>query len=417
MFKLCKYNFIMDKLERFNWKRTIQVNIFLLRILGLWPAGDGSYKCSPYTFYEMFVLLFFEIGHISVQTVNIFLILNNLQALTGTIFVSLMEMLGVLKSYCLIKNMGKLKQLLITLNSDLFQPKDLQQRNLIRPNLNAWTTVVSSFWFLTLIWLFFYNFSPILDKTSKEYRLPFWAWYPYNTETSPQYELTYLHQFIGITYLTMINVNIDTLIAALNMYIGAQFDIICDNVRHFHNHETDTSADANKKIKHCIHHHREVLKFAEFTNNFYNWLIFLEFFVGGVSIGLAMFQLTVVSVDESGSKSVLIIIFIKVVPFSGEFLSYLIYSNCISVQVFMYCWFGNEIEVKSSNLPDAIFDSDWTSLPTEVKRNLIIFLIRVQRPLKMSAFGLFYLSLETFVKIMRTAWSYFALLRQVNSPK
>ncbi|RZC39121.1 7tm 6 domain containing protein, partial [Asbolus verrucosus] len=222
-----------------------------------------------------------------------------------------MEILGV---YTIIKNMEKLKQLLVTLDIDLFQPKDRQQRNLIQSNLNSWKIVVWSFWLLTLIWLFFYNFSPILDKTSKEYRLPFRAWYPYNTETSLQYELIYLHQFIGITYLTIISINVDTLIAALNMYTGAQLDIICDNVRKFHNSETDTPADANRKLTNCIHHHRELLKFVEFTNNFYNWVIFLQFLVGGVSIGLAVFQLTVVSVDE--------------------------------IQVFMYCWFGNEIEVK-----------------------------------------------------------------------
>ncbi|RZC36710.1 7tm 6 domain containing protein, partial [Asbolus verrucosus] len=346
----------------------------------------------------MIVLVFFEIGHVSVQTINIFFILDDLQAVTGTIFVSLMEMLGVLKSYCLIKNMGMLKQLMITINGDLFQPKNLQQIDLIQPNLKAWKTIVGSFWFFTLGWLFFYIFCPIFDQTIKEYRLPFLAWYPYNTKTSPQYELTYLHQFIGISYLAMTNVNIDSLIAALNMYIGAQFDILCDDLRNFHDPKKDNSEDANKKLQNCIHHHREILKFAEFVNHFYNWLIFVEFFVGAISIGLSMFQLTVVSFNCDLSQFTLVILFNKVVPFSGEFFSFISYSNCISLQVFMYCWFGNEIEVKSNKLPYAIFESDWTSLSPEVKRNLIILLLRVQRPLKMSAFGLFYLSLETFVK-------------------
>ncbi|RZB40738.1 7tm 6 domain containing protein, partial [Asbolus verrucosus] len=290
---------------------------------------------------------------------------NFRDAVTGTIFVSLMEMLGVLKACCLINNMGMLKQLMITVNSDLFQPKNLQQIDLIQPNLKAWKMIVGSFWFFTLGWLFFYILCPIFDQTIKEYRLPFLAWYPYNTKTSPQYELTYLHQFIGISYLAMTSVNVDSLIAALNMYIGAQFDILCDDLRNFHDAKKDNSDDANKKLQNCIRHHKEILKFAEFANHFFNWLIFVEFFV---------------------------------VPFSGEFFSFISYVNCISVQVFMYCWFGNEIEVKSNKLPYAIFESDWTSLSPEVKRDLIILLLRVQRPLKMSAFGLFYLSLETFVK-------------------
>ncbi|RZC39926.1 7tm 6 domain containing protein [Asbolus verrucosus] len=293
----------MKEVTRFNWKHTIRINILALKLVGLWPSSDESYGCNFYTLYEMFAMIFLEIGIIFFQTVNIFFILDDLQAVTQIVFVSLMEMLAIMKSYCLIKNMRMLKRLMITVNSDLFQPKSLQQRNLIQPNLNAWKTIVSSFWFFTLGWLFFYSFCPFFDKTFKEYRLPFLAWYPYNTKTSPQYELTYLHQFVGIGYLAMVNVNTDTLIAALNMYIGAQFDILCDDLRNFHDSKINTSADANKKLKDCIHHHREILKFAENTNQFYNWLVFVEFFVGAVSIGLSMFQLTVVSYNEDFSFS------------------------------------------------------------------------------------------------------------------
>ncbi|RZC39078.1 7tm 6 domain containing protein [Asbolus verrucosus] len=292
-----------------------------------------------------------------------------------------------------------LKQLMATINNDLFQPKNSQQRSLIQPNLKAWKKTVATFWFFTLGWLFFLMLCPFFDKTVNEYRLPFLAWYPYSVKASPQYELSYLHQFISVTTMSMVNVNIDSLIAALNMYIGAQFDILCDNLRNVYDNSRDSPTDVEEKLKNCINHHREILKFASYANKFYNWLIFEEFFVGGISIGLSMFQLTVV------------------VPFSSEFHSFISYSTAISVQVFMYCWFGNEIEVKSSKLPYAIFESDWTSLPPKIKKELLIFLIRVQQPLKMSAFGLFYLSLETFVKILRTSWSYFALLRQINSPK
>ncbi|RZB39074.1 7tm 6 domain containing protein [Asbolus verrucosus] len=371
----------------------------MLKIVGLWPPGNESYGLTPYTLYSAAVILSFQIGFILFQTVNVCFILDDLQAVTGTIFVLLMEMLATLKSYCLIKNMKMLKQLMITINSDLFQPKNLQQRQLIQPTLNAWTKVVLTFWFFTICWLFFTMLCPIFDNIFKEYLLPLPAWYPYDTRSSPQYELTYLHQFVAITCLCMVTVNIDSLIAALNMYVGAQFDILCDDLRHFNETGENVSINFNEKLKKCIQHHREILQFAQYTNDFYNWLIFVEFFVGGISIGLAMFQLTLV------------------VPFSSEFHSFITYVYAISVQTFMYCWFGNEIELKSTKLPYAVFESDWIGLPSDIRKKMIIFLLRTHKPLKMSAFGLFYLSLETFVRILRTAWSYFALLRQVSSRK
>ncbi|RZC40536.1 7tm 6 domain containing protein [Asbolus verrucosus] len=384
---------------RFDWKRTIRLNIVVLKILGLWPPGDEICGCTFYTLYEILNLLFLQIVVIVFQTVNLFLNIDDLKVVTGTIFVLLMEMLAPTKCYTIIKNTRILKQLMATINDDLFQPRNSQQLTLVQPNINAWRKTVATFWFFTLGWLLFLILYPIFDKTANESPLPFLAWYPYSIKASPLYELSYFHQIISVSTMSMVHINIDSLIAALNMYIGAQFDILCDNLRNFYDSGTDSPTDAEEKLKNCISHHKKILKFAEYTNEFYNWLIFQEFFVGGISIGLSMFQMTVV------------------VPFSNEFHSFMSYSTAVSVQVFMYCWFGNEIELKSSKLPYAIFESDWTSLPPKIKKELIIFFIRVQQPLKMSAFGLFYLSLETFVKILRTSWSYFALLRQINSPK
>ncbi|RZC35405.1 7tm 6 domain containing protein, partial [Asbolus verrucosus] len=389
--------------ERFDWKRTIKVNIIMLKIVGLWPAGDETYGWNIYTLYEIFSILFIQIGHIAAQAVNVLLYFDDLQIVTGSIYVLLMEMLGLFKSYFLIKNMGTLKQLMVTVNCDLFQPKSSQQRKLIQPNLDAWRTIASTFWFFCWGWLLIWILCPVFDKTFEEYRLPFLAWYPYDTQTSPQYEFTYFHQFIGISCISMVNVNIDTLVAALNMYIGAQIDLLCDDLKHFHDGSKNNTADAIGNLKSCIHHHREILKFAEYANNFYNWLIFMEFLIGGVSIGLGMFRLSVV------------------IPLSSEFYSFVSYTFCICIQVYMYCWFGNEIEVKvirsSGLLPYAVFESDWTELSPEVKKMMIFLFLKVQKPLKMSAFGLFCLSLETFIKILKTSWSYFAVLRQVNLRK
>jgi hypothetical protein len=35
-----------------------------------------------------------------------------------------------------------------------------------------------------------------------------------------------------------------------------------------------------------------------------------------------------------------------VVPFSSEFFSCLSFTFSMTVEIFMYCWFGNEVEVK-----------------------------------------------------------------------
>jgi hypothetical protein len=60
-----------------------------------------------------------------------------------------------------------------------------------------------------------------------------------------------------------------------------------------------------------------------------------------------------VSVDFGTSPSVkkkllkfIIPIAFQLVPLSSEFFSLLSYGLAITVQIFMYCWFGNEVEIK-----------------------------------------------------------------------
>ncbi|RZB89854.1 odorant receptor 59a-like, partial [Asbolus verrucosus] len=348
-------------MEKYDWKLTISTNILKLKFVGLWP--------------EVFVC-----GHNFFQAANLMFNDNDLQTVTATSFITLSTLIAILKTYYLIQNMGILKELMVTLNSDLFQPRNLRQINQIKPSLKFWKINYVLYWSMASGAIFFWSTYPILDKSVEKYRLPFMAWYPYNTKISPYYEITYIYQILGIIFVATTALSIDTLIAALNMYIGAQFDILCDDIRHLYDVTNDTFHEINKKLIHSVKHHRKILEFAENSNNFYNWIVLGQFFISATSIGITMFQLTIV------------------VPLSSQFFSLASFGSAIVVEIFMYCWFGNEVEIKSSNIPIAAFESNWIDASMEVKKNMIFFILRCQTPLKMSALNLFYLSLDTFMR-------------------
>ncbi|RZC32089.1 odorant receptor Or1 [Asbolus verrucosus] len=382
-------------MKKFDWVVTIRLNIFILKLVGLWPKGNESYKFNFYTFYAIISITFFVYGHNMAQTFNIFFVINDLEAITGTIVVSLTLSLSIIKTYFIIRNMATLKNLMVILNSDMFQPKSTHQKNLVKSNLREWKMFYMVFLIMTWNSFLVYITFPIFDKSVKEYRLPLMAWYPYDTKTSPSYEITYVYQFVSALFIATTNVNIDTLIAALNMYVGAQCDILCDDLRNLRNEQVP--GDIDKAFINCISHHKNIVKFAEDSNKFFNWIVFAQFFTSVISIGLSLFQLTVVT------------------PFTNEFFTYIIYGMAIIVEIFMFCWFGNEVEIKSKNIPYATFESDWTAASLEVKKKMVFFAMRCQRPIKLSALNLFYLSLDNFKGILRSSWSYFAVLYQVNT--
>ncbi|RZC31748.1 7tm 6 domain containing protein, partial [Asbolus verrucosus] len=312
-------------MARYQWKHTIRINILILKLVGLWPPEDESYKFNCYTFYAIISINLFINGQNFFQTMNIFLVFPDLEALAETIFVTLTELLASVKIYYFARNMGLLKKLMIELNSEIFQPKSDKQIILIKPSLFSWTVTYIVFWVPVVSTLFFWAIFPIMDGSVKVYRLPFSAWYPFNTKISPWYELTYIYQVISVCFLAIANMNMDTLIAGFLMYVGAQCDILCDDVKSLRG---SLGCEFAEKLVVCIQHHRILVKFAEDCNKFFNMIVLGQFFTSVVTIGLAMFRLTLVA------------------PTSSEAFSLFCYVGTMTVQVFLYCWFGNEVELK-----------------------------------------------------------------------
>ncbi|RZC38603.1 7tm 6 domain containing protein, partial [Asbolus verrucosus] len=276
-------------MAKYDWKITIKINILILKLVGLWPQEDESYRFNLYTFYSIISINIFINAHNFFQTMNIFFVYSDLEALTATIFVTLTDVLASVKAFYFTQNMKILKKLMINLNSEIFQPKSDRQLILITPGLNSWKAIYAAFWAPVATTLFLWAIFPILDGSVKQQRLPFSAWYPYNSKISPLYEITYMYQVISIWFLATANLNMDTLIAALMMYIGTQCDILCDDLR---NLRDCIGSEFNRKLVQCIQHYKTIVKFAKNCNKFFNMVVLGQFFTSTASLGLAMFQLT-----------------------------------------------------------------------------------------------------------------------------
>ncbi|RZC35216.1 7tm 6 domain containing protein, partial [Asbolus verrucosus] len=311
-------------MERFDWKATIKVNIFSLWIIGLWPKDDDIYKLSFYSLYATISVIFFMDCLGILQLINLFLVYSDFEELTEMTLICMSESLTLIKVYIFVKNMDLLKKLMATLDSDIFQPKSLNQRMLIASALNNWKIIYNVFSIAgrpaRCLWIIL----PVLDG-SKDFQLPMVVWYPYDIKSSPVYEITYLHQVISICFILIAAYNIDMFISALMMYVGAQCDILCDNLRNLN--ETN-SGNFNKTVIDLIKHHKKILSFAKNSNNFFNFILLAQFFASTLLIALVIFRLVLMS-----STNTRFYTFSFVVVF-------------IMVQIFTYCWFGNEVEVK-----------------------------------------------------------------------
>ncbi|EFA09245.2 odorant receptor 14 [Tribolium castaneum] len=306
-----------------KWSSVIEFNLFLLKWIGLWPGED--YQLNMYSFYGFSVIILILCGHTLSTGLTLILDSGDIDTFTETMFILNIEFMTAWKALNFALNRKKFMQLLDAIDKTTFQPRNGKQVTLVLRNIDGWKVMFKMFGISLGLSFIFTGLLPIFSKTYKDRKLPMEAWYPFDSTKSPFYQLCYVYQMAAVAVAVMVILNVDTLVAAMNICIGLQCDLLCDNLRNLH-------------------------------------------------------------------------------------------TNTSKMQVFIYCWFGNEVIVKSSKIPYALFESDWTQDSLEMKKNMIVFILRTQKTLKITVCHVFDLSLPTFLTILKTGWSYFAFMNRVTSP-
>ncbi|XP_043259232.1 odorant receptor 13a-like [Colletes gigas] len=89
---------------------------------------------------------------------------------------------------------------------------------------------------------------------------------------------------------------------------------------------------------------------------------------------------------------------------------------CIA-QLFMFTYSCDCLIHESRNVAMAIYSSQWTDQPmnkygSRLRKEIVLVMVRSRSPCSLTGYGFFNISLETYTKVLSTAFSYFTLLRQ-----
>ncbi|KAL6267823.1 hypothetical protein P5V15_000895 [Pogonomyrmex californicus] len=80
--------------------------------------------------------------------------------------------------------------------------------------------------------------------------------------------------------------------------------------------------------------------------------------------------------------------------------------------IFYYCWFGNEIKLKSLQLSESIFKMEWTIFSNNIKKGLLMIMNRATIPIEFTSADIIPVNLDSFVTVLKTSYSLFNVLIQ-----
>ncbi|GAB1867163.1 Odorant receptor [Camponotus japonicus] len=231
--------------------------------------------------------------------------------------------------------------------------------------------------------------------------LPYRVWLPYDTNASPIFWFISIQQIVSIFFASLINVGTETLVFGLILQTCAQFEILESRLRKlmtnktasYLNHLPASSKIRKVAISEYIHHHLCIYKFAKTINMIFNQVFFIQF---------------------SGSILILCtsVYYVSMHMMESESATLIVYTFGMFVQIYLFCWSGNEVILKSMNLGDAIYHTEWFLLSISDKKELMMIMMRSTIPVKFTSSFLITLSLQSFSSILKTSYSAFNLLQK-----
>ncbi|XP_066137518.1 putative odorant receptor 92a [Euwallacea fornicatus] len=147
----------------------------------------------------------------------------------------------------------------------------------------------------------------------------------------------------------------------------------------------------------CVSHHDKIYKLFQLTEKVFSEVMLIQFLSSSMVICIIGFQLVIIKI------------------FSYPFLHMVFYFTAMLGQLGLYCWYGNEIIFESYGIGNACYESDWISCGPQAKRMLSMIMEGSKRPLRMRAGKFSDLSLASFTLVLRSAYSFFALIQRIYS--
>ncbi|GLV41186.1 Odorant receptor 49b [Carabus blaptoides fortunei] len=273
-----------------------------------------------------------------------------------------------------------------------------------------------------------YIYDPVTNTTmtSRERTLPWYSWFWFDTRPTPNYQIAFFYQVWCVSLFGVEIGVLDTLISAMLVHLNAQFSIlnnaivtVTERARRMQIEEQETDQSTNNDIinnniavithsshkiledgweqipkndpvlskyldtsvSSCLAHHLKIIELSDNVEDQFNLMLLVQVLGSSLMFCFQLFQLSQMHL------------------FSMTFMNMTAYFVLMLFQLSIYCYNGNEISMQSEQISAAAYNTDWFGAEDSVKKNLILMMVRAQRPIKISAGKFVFLSLATFMNI------------------
>ncbi|XP_072383972.1 odorant receptor 13a-like [Diabrotica undecimpunctata] len=361
-----------------NFLPHFKLELLLVKICGVW---DYLYK----TKYEYVYWLYFVVVNIYLSIYNLMkfddmLHATTLEEIVAAGFVLPIALMGNIRSFCFFAYRKEFFELLTTMDDEVFQPTDQVQVAMAKKMLKVYSVFKVVMYWGSIVPSFGCVIGRILTGKPQEHCESV-------INSSKGIEM-YIFQAIALGMISVVNVVTNYFMAGFALFVGLQCDQLCYQL-------INMELVENVSIKKFVLHHRRILRFAGNLEKLFSIIYFTFIIMCLLAFCMTLFMISVTD------------------KFSYQIFHLVFYQFSIFVMLLIPCWFSTQLTIKSEKIPFAAYSSPWTGASKSFKNELMIFLLNSQEPIQLKAMDIVDLSLETYMAIVKSSFSYYTVLNNL----
>ncbi|XP_070518476.1 odorant receptor 94a-like [Cardiocondyla obscurior] len=350
----------------------LQYTFKLLTICGCWRPDSWSSlnKRIAYYIYSVIIVLSMYTFMLT-QLMDMILIVDNADDFSDNFFILIAMFLTCCKVLVVLVNRNNIVKLIDILMEKPCRPiRSSEIKILYKFDKNIQINT-QRFVYLGLV-TFLCILLSSLSTNFRNKKLTYRAWLPFDYSSTLLFFLTYTHQMVGLLTAAFLSIGCDTLICGLLVHICCQIEILLYRLRKIISY-SDIFRD-------CVRQHHRICRLALIVNAKFRLTITMQFIISTLVVCFSLYQ-----INKTTRKD--------------KYVEMILYMACMLTQIFFYCWYGNELKIKSHQMIDNIFGMEWLSLDKDKKQSLMIIMRRTLVPIQITCAYIFPMNLSSFMSV------------------
>ncbi|KAM7348097.1 odorant receptor 94a-like [Cochliomyia hominivorax] len=230
------------------------------------------------------------------------------------------------------------------------------------------------------------------------YQLPFSYWLPFDWTDPLNYWYAYFYELITLPVACISNCTSDMFFCYMMQHLALQFKMAALRLEKLGFQNINTNRETTEKLLVVIKLHLKLKRMSRSCERIISYPICAQILLSAFILCFSLYRLQNINALED--------------PVS--FLSLVQFVMAMILQIFLPCYFSNKLTTESSLLLNSIYNSKWYEMSPHNRKLILMFMQYLQEPVILKAGYFFHIGLPIFTKTMNNAYSFFALLLNMN---